>query len=234
MKNVQLHFLFLAICLLALAGCGGGSKSTSPTTTSVSGVASKGLFISGSVKISALKDDGSKGNLLDTATIHEDGTYQANIGSYAGAVIAEASGHYMDEATGISSEVPEGTPLRAVLQNATGDARLAITPLTEIAVKKLEDPASGKIALSSIAAMNKLIAEAFHVADIVGILPADATAPATATDATTVQKEYALILAALSQMMADPANAGKSLDQVISRVNDAMESMRARTGMSSG
>ncbi len=221
MKSRYFFSLILSMCLFTLSGCGGGSgggnNGAGPTTT-VSGVASKGIFTAGQVKVYALNVDGSKGALLKTASINGDGSYSANIGAYTGAVITEASGSYRDEATGATMQVTDASPLRAAVQNASGDLKMAITPLTEIAVRKVEDPTSGKIAVASVDASNAGVANAFHIADIITTQPIDATVAAPAA-ATQTQKEYSLALAALSQMM---QTNGQNLTAVVSQVAGAV------------
>lgn len=224
MKNGHIFSLVLAICVLTLAGCGGGGgggSSASPAaTTTISGVASKGMFKSGKVKVYAVNADGTKGNLLTTGDISPDGTYTVVV-EYTGPVLIEAYGDYMDEATLQIKTVPEQTPLRAALEKVEGEVKVAVTPLTEIAVKKLEDPTNKKIAVTNIEETNTLISQVFHVADIINTIPVDPTAAAPA-GAKQEQKEYALALAAISEMLATPANNGKSLDSVITEVEDAI------------
>jgi hypothetical protein len=199
MKPCFILHLTLMMCLFALFGCGGGGGGSTPTTT-VAGVVSKGIFTSGQVKIYALNADGSKGTLLQTVSVGTDGSYTANLGSYAGAILAEASGSYKDEATGTTMQVAGTAPLRTALQSASGNITLNITPLTEIAVAMATDAARNKIDVTSINAANTTVATVFHVADIVATTPVDVTSAASAT-AGEVQKEYSLVLAAVSQLM---------------------------------
>ena len=216
MRTRYLRNLIPIICLLTLFGCGGGGGGTAgPTThTTVSGVASKGIFTSGQVKVYALNADGSKGSLLKVAGINAFGNYSAHLGAYAGPVVTEASGFYTDEATGSTLQVTETAPLRAAIQNASGAVKIAITPLTEIAVQKATANGGSKLTVATIDAANSTIAQVFHVADILATVPVDVTSAASAT-ATTDQKEYSLALAAVSQMM---QNGGLSLATVVSQV----------------
>jgi hypothetical protein len=220
----------LTMFALALFGCGGGSGGDNDApiaSTTINGVASKGMFVSGTVKFFALNNEGLKGTLLATAPIEAGGTYTAVI-AHEGPVLAEASGEYKDEATGEIKTVAETSPLRAAIRNAAGEVTVAITPLTEIAVKKIADPVSGKINVTSIDAMNKHIADLFHLADITGTLPVDATADDSAS-ATDERQKYALVLAAISQMTAS----GSSLDQVLTQLHDAIDVAAAQPAMNS-
>lgn len=209
MKIRYLSHLIVAVSLFALYGCPTHTPPSNPpeTVTTIRGVVSKGIFVNGKVRVYALNTDGSVGTLLQTVGINPDGTYAAFIVSYKGPVIVAASGDYKDEATGAIKTVPEDQPLRAAVQHAEGEVKVAVTTLTEMAVKKVEDPASKIIAVSSISSTNTLIADVFHVADILSTMPVDVTVPIPvdpAADQLIVQKqkEYALALAAISQMMA--------------------------------
>jgi hypothetical protein len=202
------------ICLLTLAACGGGGGGT--VDSSVSGVASKGIIRNGAIKVYALNADGSKGALLKETVTDNNGAYRAELGSYRGAILVEASGSYTDEATGSTKTIAPGAPLRAALARLDGAVTLAVTPLTELAVQRGEDALTNRIRVADIAANNALIAAAFKV-DIVGTLPVDALA-ATPT-ATQAQKEYALLLAAISGLM---QSRGKDLPGVIADIRASL------------
>jgi len=161
-----------------LTACGGGGSSSTSgtggstgasTATVVSGVASKGLINGGTVTVYALNDGGSIGSsILGTATTAADGTYSIDIGTYNGNVLVEVTnGTYIDEATGI--DTPNAT-LRAALTGATGNVTVAVTPMTELAVKK----AGTALTKSAIEDANSIISAMAGV-DIIGTIPADAT-----------------------------------------------------------
>ena len=61
-RNLRIIFILLAIA--ALTGCGDSTSSGN----SISGTASKGPIDGGSVEVYALLADGTKGDLLGTAT----------------------------------------------------------------------------------------------------------------------------------------------------------------------
>jgi hypothetical protein len=225
MRIRSLFGLIVFISLAAISGCGGSgdsgstSATTTPTTsaTVITGVASKGIIKNGTVKVFALNSDGSKGTLLKEMTSDINGGYTADIGTYTGPVLVEASGSYIDEATGSTKTIPADAPLRAAVGNASGAVTIAVTPLTELAVKKVEDPVSRKLLVSGIETANTSVSGVFKV-DIVKTLPVDATAAAP-SDASQTQKEYALLLAAISQMM--KAN-GQDLIAVLTQLNSSI------------
>jgi hypothetical protein len=120
----------------------------------------------------------------------------------------EVSGTYKDEATG-QPVVMAATdpPIRAMIANATGNTTAMVTPLTELAAKKV----GAVITASVITTMNTNIATLFKLDDITQTKPVDATDAATAA-ASAGQKNYALALAAVSQLV---KNSGGKLDDVL-------------------
>lgn len=217
MKRFAVVVLFFSF-LLALTACGGGGGSAggAGSDTVVAGVASKGIIRGGAVKIYAVTADGSKGNLLAQTVTDNSGAYRAGLGGYRGAILVEASGSYTDEATGAVSAVPADAPLRAALASASGEVPLAVTPLTELAVQLGTDPVSGRLRVADLASNNALIASLFKV-DVLGCMPVDAlTSNATASKE---QKQHALVLAAISQLM---QREGKTLQQVTAELKAAI------------
>jgi len=206
--------LLLLFVLLLLAGCGGGGGGGS-TSAIVSGVASKGIIRNGTIRIYSLNADGSKGSLLRETTTDNSGAYSADIGSYQGPLLVEASGSYTDEATGATVEVPAAEPLRAAMIAQSGNLTVSVTPLTELAVRKSEDPLTNRIAVNAIATNNALISEIFRV-DALGTMPVDALSAVAGTED---QKEYALVLAAVAKLM---QNRGADLPTVLTSLNDAI------------
>jgi len=209
MKRLRL-LAAVAFTALSLGGCGGGSGATNAGTdtgtgTVISGMATKGP-ITGTVNIYAVSS-GGKGSLLKSVPVN-NGSYSANIGSYVGAVLIEATGSYTDEATGETRTIASTAPLRAALPGASGPVTVAVTPLTELAVQK-----SGALTEAEITAGNKLISGIFNF-DIIGTAPVAPTAAAVAS-ATQSQKDYTLAIAALSQLC---STLGKPLDETLADV----------------
>lgn len=224
--NIQRILAIISLCILAACGGGGGGGGSTDTTpqgpsTIVSGVASKGIIAGGTVKVFALNNDGSKGAQLGQDTTKADGSYSVNLGSYTGPVTVEVFGSYTDEATGQTKTIPASAPLRAALGNASGNVTMAVTPLTDLAVRQ-----AGTLTTQSIAAANALISDAFKV-DIVSTLPvAPTTVAFQASQTTQGQKDYALALAAVSQQM---QTAGADLATVLATLNGGISA----TGMNS-
>lgn len=183
----------LLLIILSLAGCGGGSSSAPAATTIVSGIASKGPIINGVVKIFSVLND-AKGPLLVQTTTDATGNYKADIGAYTGPIMVEASGSYLDEATGLTKTIPADSPLHAALPLAQGNLNLPVTALTELAFTKV----GSSLNATTISAANTLISDLFKV-DITTTLPVAPTTEALAT-ATQAQKDYTLALATVSQL----------------------------------
>jgi hypothetical protein len=202
MKIRIFNVLLAATLALTLAGCGGGGGgggTTAPAAgTTLSGVASKGLIKNGqnNVKVFALNADGSKGALLATASTGPSGEYSADVGSYAGAVLVEVSGSYTDEATGQTVAISADKPLRAAVDSVSGNVTVAVTPLTELAVKK----AGTALTPANIKAANAVVTDLWKV-DIIGTKPVEPTSAAlNAADTTDQQRKYTLAIATISQM----------------------------------
>lgn len=201
--NVKVLFMVLLIAVFlagSLAGCGsGGGGGGNGAQKSITGVASKGPISGGTVVVYALAADGTKGDLLGSATTGTDGSYSIDIGTYTGNVIVEVTGGtYKDEATG--NTVPNTEKLRAALTNVSTSVSVAVTPLTEMAVSL-----AGTLTTSQIESMNSLVSAMIGV-DIIGTMPVDVTGDVSA--ATVDQITYGLMLATISQMVKD----GKASD----------------------
>jgi hypothetical protein len=214
MKIKILTGIFFSLALLALTACGGGGGGTpaTPTTpappTIISGIASKGQFVSGAVKIFGIDPvTASKGALLRTTALDVLGNYSADISPYTGPIIIEVTGRYKDEATGQEMDLDPATPLRAIISNAEGNVVAMVTPLTELAMKK----AGTVLTKTVIDTMNANIAALFKVDDITKTKPVDAASAASAS-ATEAEKNHGLALAAISQLA---KNSGKPLGQVL-------------------
>lgn len=124
------------------------------------------------------------------------GVYSANIGKYDVPVIIEVSGSYTDEATG--KLIPLDKPLRAALASSAAATKIAVTPLTELAVQKAEQK-TGKLSSSNIIEGNKLVSDIFKF-DIISTQPIEPTDAAAIAAAEQNRKDYTLALAALSQL----------------------------------
>jgi hypothetical protein len=230
--NTGKLFAASAFFMLYLSGCGGGggagpviSPAPTPTTkTVVTGVAEKGPFVKGSsVSVYAVTGGAKGALLLQTTTSDDSGNYSADLGSYTGPVIVEASGSYHDEATGNIVPVLASAPIRAALPNAQGNVSLPVTPLTELAVQN----AGATLNTATITAANTLVSSIFKV-DIIATFPVAPTSAAFAT-ATQTQKDYTLALATVSQIAS--TSAGASGTDKLQTALTALSQSISSTGM---
>lgn len=203
--------LFLSLAVSAMFGCGGGGGGEAPpASTIVSGMASKGPIKTGTVKVYAIRDGVEDRSVpLGQGVTDNSGNYSIDVGSYKGSVLVEvSSGSFVDEVTDLSVNLK--APLRAVYSNvSTGSKKVAVTPLTELAYKKVKG--GGTITPAAIDEANASIATAFSLTDIVSTLPV-----AGAGD--DAQKKYAAVCGSFSQLVNDNRNTGESLDDALERV----------------
>jgi hypothetical protein len=228
MKHVKHIFYFILLVLLAACGGGGGSSSSSPdaATMTVSGIASKGIIKGGTVTVYPVSEAGVKGRVpLATGKTDENGAYSITIASYSGPVVVEVYGTYLDEATGKEMTIPAETPLHAALDYVTAGKSfsLPVTPLTELAFRH-----AGALTAANIREANDTISYMMRL-DIINTIPAAPTAEAFAK-ATRSQKDYALILAAVSQKMATD---GKDLNTTLTSLHDGLSTTAAATALNS-
>jgi hypothetical protein len=205
MKIIRLIPILGALSLLAACGGGGGGGATAPAPASntVAGVASAGIIRGGTVKVfapySSLSGADKKQIGASGLTSLTDGSYSINIGSYSGAVVVEVTGgSYIDEAdvsAGLKT-IPAGAPLRAAVSSASGIVNVAVTPLTELAVKQAREQ-DKKLGAASIDTANSQISDLFKV-DIINTTPLDASA--AISSGTQAQKDYTIVLAGISQL----------------------------------
>lgn len=208
MKIKILSGIICSLAVMTVFGCGGGGGDGAVATT-VSGVASKGPIINGQVQVFAVNEaTGGEGTLLSTVTTDDSGAYTAPLSTFTGPILVKVTGSYKDEATGATVTVDQAAPLRAAISNATGNTSVMVTPLTELAVRKV---AGGVLSRTNIDKANADITAVFNLDSIITTKPADATNAASAS-APAAEKDYGLVLATISQMM---KNSGKSLGQIL-------------------
>jgi hypothetical protein len=203
--------------LLALVACGGGGESTSggstPTTVSVSGVASKGLLAHAKVTAYAVNNNGTanESQVLGSAITTDVGSYViAGLPPSTPVILkvtplaAEGSRPattMKDEATGVPVVVPvdSGFSLSAAMVlDATGTTSAQVTPFTDMAAKLAQSQASSAGAGVTVADVIKSANGA--VSGALGVLLTDAPtfdSSGRPTNAAAVQ------LAAVSQMAKD-------------------------------
>ena len=160
----SLRLFVLLAGITMLAACGGSSSSSGGIGNTVSGLASKGPIDGGSVEVYALLDDGTKGDLLGSATTGADGSFTIGGGNYAGAALVEVTGGaYIDEANPLNTL--NNVLMRAVIPQVSGNVSVAVTPLTELAVARAEG--GDGLTFSNITASNNFVSDLFGGVDII-------------------------------------------------------------------
>jgi hypothetical protein len=207
----RLLALMLLPAMLCFSGCGKNrwkKQTQQPSaSTSVSGTASKGPIRSGTIRIYAVYPGGVRGALIHETRTDEQGGYRADISPYAGPIVVEAFGDYLDEATGRTMTITPDAPLRAASPSATGDVKVAVSPLTELAVRLAAD-----LTPAGIEAANLRISEVFGF-DIIDVQPVEPQVSSLFSGYTSQsQIDYTLALAGFSQM-GNGSSAGSVLDR---------------------
>ena len=203
MKSVRdfgAMFTFILVTIMIFTGCGDDSSQTSSEST-ISGVATKGPIDNGSVAAYSIDSSGQKVTpALATGITDEDGYYSLPI-DYSGPVLVEVtSGTYEDEATG--DIVAIETTLRAAMASVSGYVSIAVTPLTEVAVRTAE--AGGELSADKIEDANELLSQMLGSdGDILSTMPADPRSAAAFANATAEEQNYSLLLSSISQMASD-------------------------------
>lgn len=198
----KLRWVLLVLTCLVAAACGGGDDDSPAASTTVSGVASKGPILGGTVNVYGVNANGTRGALLGTTTTSlTDGSYQVSNLGYNGNIIVEVtSGTYVDEATGAVLANPG---LKAALPSASGPVSVAVTPLTDVAFKQMSS-ATGGFTTTNISNANAVVSTAFGV-DIIGTQPVNATNATAVAGAGQAAIDYGVALAAISQMVSNGA-----------------------------
>ncbi|HXE97036.1 MAG TPA: hypothetical protein VN642_11555 [Dongiaceae bacterium] len=184
MRIINIVKALFILALITLLGCGGGGGNSPSATphqdTIISGVAINAG--NGTLKVTALLADGTSGTVLKAGVpVDANGHFSVSLGSYTGAILVEA-------ANGSASV------LHSAVQNVSGTATVAVTPLTELAFMH----AGTTLTNQNIGSANTLIANLFNVADITSVIPVNASTSSLAFASTDMQN-YSLAIAAVSQ-----------------------------------
>ncbi|NIS76485.1 MAG: hypothetical protein GTO00_02415, partial [Deltaproteobacteria bacterium] len=222
MKKLRIWFSLLlpVFFCISLIGCGtytgieSGGNSTGSTI--LSGRASKGPISGAQIEIFALNGDGALGDLIGAAVTDGEGRYSSNLGAYTGPVlIAVTGGQYSDEASGLT--VQNEIVLHAAIPEASGRVSAMVSPLTEIAYRT-----AGALTPENIGNANASISTIFGI-DILSTEPIDPSDATEAADASQAQKDYGLLLAAISALSRSTGLSTSSTGVNVSSVLDDLE-----------
>ncbi|KAA0891333.1 beta strand repeat-containing protein [Oryzomonas rubra] len=209
--------ILLATLSLGLFGCGSGDFGAS--TTSVSGMASKGPINGAHVAIFSVTTSGRIDKQLATGTTASSGAFSADLGAYTGAIFATMSGStatYTDEATNTAKTLGTQKLHAATVVTGSGPINLAITPFTEVAYRK-----AASLRKADIAKADALVSNVYlSGTDVIKTLPANVLSGGGAASSSPSQISYGLALATVSQLLKDQS--GATLESVITQMQNAI------------
>jgi hypothetical protein len=219
-KVLFISVIFTALIMACGGGGGGGETPPDDTAFKVSGVVSKGFIKNGSVSVFSIASNGFKTEpAMATTTTDAKGVYSVEL-DYSGPLLVEVSGGtYIDEATG--TEVAMTGVLRAALADVSGPVEIAVSPLTELAVRRAE--LGGKLLATHIQAANELVGQLIGC-DIIATLPLNPQDSQEFGAGTANEKSYTLMLAAFSQMASQIAF--DDIDAVLDALDDDLADAR--------
>jgi hypothetical protein len=198
-KNLGLSVLAAA----ALVACGGGSNnsnvaSPSPSAT-YSGVAMAGNISSAEVEIYVLNVNGSLGSLIGKGLTGPDGAFSITTTSTSPMVAIKVKGGSYTSEADISKTV-NGGEFMSVSFSPTGEAGLAVTPLTSMVMANAINAAStgADVGTSFKNAQNKLTKTYFGI-DTTDAKPINKIVPVF-TDLTGPEGRAGLVLAFFEQL----------------------------------
>ncbi|GAC1465865.1 MAG: hypothetical protein PVSMB11_01240 [Desulfuromonadaceae bacterium] len=226
-----------ALAIMTLLGCGGGGGGTAAPGNSqpitISGVAAKGPINGGNIKVYDVKNGKVDfGTVLGSGNTAMDGSggYSVTLNSApAGPVVVEVSGgSYTDEASGTPA-VALNIPLRAVVSSVADGAKIAVTPMTNLAFEQVDG--IGAYTTVEIDDANTQIGAFFGIKDIIKSLPFDPTQPVPA-GAIADQIKYAGILGVYSQLVNDRKGAGTLEDARAAELKELVTELKTNGGFS--
>ncbi len=223
--------LSTAILTALLAACGGGGggddtpAASTPTSSTITGTAVKGLLQS--AKVTAYKViDGKKGDKLTETTTDNNGAYTLTVLGYNGAVILEMTA---DTNTKMLCDIPagceggvafgaatsaNGLTLQTVLGELKATNKTAITPFTHLAAKYAEGKGFNKTNIETALT---------QIADLFGLPALNDTAAVNPSGnlatANTAEQQYAVMNAAIAQLAGKVADISAKLNALSAEIN---------------
>jgi len=130
------------------------------------------------------------------------GNFNMSTGSHSGPVMLQMSGgNYKDEASGIVMAMHSGdimtTVIPAIVSGGTMTG-LQVNPITSMA-QVMAQNMTGLMTMANITAANVAVGSYFMVNDILHTMPMDPTVAGSGSGATKDEKNYGMIIAAISQ-----------------------------------
>ncbi|MBL4584086.1 MAG: hypothetical protein JKX83_05665 [Pseudomonadales bacterium] len=248
--NKNLQWAAVLSLSIALTACGGGSSSGTSTSTSVSGTASKGIIIGGTVNAYPLVNGVTGAEVLGTAVTDEEGKYSLDLPSdYDGSPIVVIVTPAADGTTLMRCDIPSGCgtgtafgsdytlvaggfSMSAILPEATAGQTVTVnpTPLTDIAAHVALDALAGVIEPTefmieqAISDANTATADRFGITgDLNGQPVIDVTDPVAVAAASTDAIIYNSLAAAIVEATQDD-DAALNIEEALEKfVEDYVE-----------
>ena len=221
----------IAILTALLAACGGGSSdsgTTAPTTSTITGTASKGTLKNAIVIAYKIKDDGTKGEKIAETKTDSNGQYTLTVTNYTGAVLLELSS---DASTKMACDIAKGCgtgnafgsdvavnnlALRSVLASAPSTIKSSITPFTHMATELALSKTNG-LTKANIESAFSQIQQLFDLPDLQNTTLADATK--TLPQDLDIQR-YALLNAAIGQLATNLSDIRPQIDALVMQLKN--------------
>jgi hypothetical protein len=202
----------------AINGCPAGTMGT------ISGTAVKGPVANATVTALAVGSDGPAGAQIGSAVTDASGNFTMQVGNYSGPLMLQMmGGSFPDEATGTRMEM--GTDMMtAAIPNMTAGATLdgiEITPLTSMAQRMAQNMPGG-MTEANIMQSNSALGRYCDVSDILSGHPMDPTASGSGADADQDQRNYGMMIAAMSEY-ADTIGMPSASGMVTAMMDDASD-----------
>jgi len=203
-RGASMWFITLAAgAALILSSCGGGGGGTAAGMNgSISGNVTKGPVGGATVTAYAINGNGTMGSMIGSAVTDSAGNFNMSTGSHSGPVMLQMSGgNYKDEASGIVMAMHSGdimtTVIPAIVSGGTMTG-LQVNPITSMA-QVMAQNMTGLMTMANITAANVAVGSYFMVNDILHTMPMDPTVAGSGSGATKDEKNYGMIIAAISQ-----------------------------------
>jgi hypothetical protein len=234
----------IAMLTTLLAACGGGggdsgASTSTPTTSTITGTASKGTLKNAIVTAYKIKDDGTKGDKIGETKTDASGQYALPVTNYTGAVLLELSSDTntkmacdiaigCGEGNAFGSDVSINLALSSVLASAQGNPKSSITPFTHMATEFALSKVGG-LKKTNIDSAFSQIQQLFDLPDLQNTILADATK--TLPQDLDIQR-YALLNAAIGQLATNISDIRSKIDALVTQLkinNGQLKSSEAGT-----
>lgn len=181
--------VMFAVLLISCGGGGGGGSASSPgpapapspppTGVNITGYVVDGPVAGATVKLYRIDAAGAR-TLLGSAITDTRGSYTIpnTAPANTGIVVEASGGTYTDDIT--SQPMALAVPLRAVATSSGGEARISVTPYSEVAVRVIEHMGKPDWSGAGIDGANKKVADNVGATTILDFIPVDLRTPAPA------------------------------------------------------